>query len=225
MIPSVIQPQHGIIGDIAGVITTIIPGPIDDIIVDVGRRIFDKNGQPSGPQPPSQLPWSPTRSTFKPETWFAPQQEPIVQGDLNPCPSGQCYRQNWMGRDVCEPCDYNIGPTGTPNYPAQPQTGGGSCGYLPRGSSRLQPTQHQQTGQACCPPGYHLNKTTYFLKDGTCVPARSACVKNRMSFNPGNGRSSKRAARRLVKAVSHHNQIEKVLKGVVTRSRRTPRSK
>jgi hypothetical protein len=52
---------------------------------------------------------------------------------------------------------------------------------------------HPDAGGA--PAGYHLNKSDYFLKDGTFIPAGTQWVKNRR-LNPGNGRAVRRAARR-----------------------------
>ncbi len=46
------------------------------------------------------------------------------------------------------------------------------------------------------PRGYHLNKTAYFLRDGTFVPARSRYVRNR-SRNNANGRALRRAIGRV----------------------------
>ena len=50
-----------------------------------------------------------------------------------------------------------------------------------------------------CPPGlsgYHLNKSSYFLRDGTFVPEGTRMVRNR-SRNPYNKRAATRAASRL----------------------------
>lgn len=54
-----------------------------------------------------------------------------------------------------------------------------------------------QNGSApVVPSGYHLNKTGYFLKDGTYVAPRSRYVKNRRR-NPLNPRALSRALSRL----------------------------
>lgn len=42
------------------------------------------------------------------------------------------------------------------------------------------------------PAGHHLNKSSYFLRDGTFVPARSRWVRNR-TRNNANGRALRRA--------------------------------
>ena len=46
------------------------------------------------------------------------------------------------------------------------------------------------------PSGYHVNKTAYYLKDGTYVPEESRWVKNRRT-NPLNPRAASKALRRL----------------------------
>jgi hypothetical protein len=47
-----------------------------------------------------------------------------------------------------------------------------------------------------CPGGMHPNKSDYFLKDGTFVPAGTKCVKNRRR-NPMNPRALDRAIGRM----------------------------
>lgn len=39
------QPTYGFFGDVVGAVTSIIPGPIDDIIVGAGRKIFGGGGR------------------------------------------------------------------------------------------------------------------------------------------------------------------------------------
>jgi hypothetical protein len=46
-----------------------------------------------------------------------------------------------------------------------------------------------------CPKGYRLNRSDYFLKDGTFVPAGTRCVRMRRT-NPTNVRALRRALRR-----------------------------
>jgi hypothetical protein len=60
------------------------------------------------------------------------------------------------------------------------------------------------------PSGFHLNKTSYFLKDGTFVPAGSRMVKNRRR-NPLNPRAASNAVRRLEstkKAVRRFDRVQ-----------------
>jgi hypothetical protein len=47
-----------------------------------------------------------------------------------------------------------------------------------------------------CPKGYRLNKSSYFLKNGSHIPARSKCVRYRR-MNVANTRALKRSTRRL----------------------------
>lgn len=48
---------------------------------------------------------------------------------------------------------------------------------------------------AACPKGMRLNKSDYFLRDGTFVRAGTRCVKSRR-INAGNGRAVRRAITR-----------------------------
>lgn len=71
-----------------------------------------------------------------------------------------------------------------------------------------------ETGMMDAPPigapsGYHVNKSDYFLKDGTFVPAGSRWVKNRHR-NPLNPRAASRAVGRieaLKRATSRFSRI------------------
>ena len=47
-----------------------------------------------------------------------------------------------------------------------------------------------------CPKGFRLNKSSYFLKSGAHIPARSKCVRYRR-MNVANTRALKRSTRRL----------------------------
>jgi len=60
-----------------------------------------------------------------------------------------------------------------------------------------------------CQSGFHPNKSSYFLKDGSFIEAGSRCVKNRRR-NPLNPRAASRAISRLEsakKAVTRINRI------------------
>lgn len=48
---------------------------------------------------------------------------------------------------------------------------------------------------AACPKGMRLNKSAYFLRDGTFVAPATRCVKSRR-INAGNGRAVRRAIQR-----------------------------
>lgn len=53
--------------------------------------------------------------------------------------------------------------------------------------------------QLACPPGFHANKTNYFLKNGTFVREGTKCVKARRR-NPANMRAADRAIGRIESA-------------------------
>lgn len=65
------------------------------------------------------------------------------------------------------------------------------------------------------PRGYHLNKSAYFLRDGTFVPARSRFVRNR-SRNPANGRALRRAIGRVSSFNSTVKRSRKSLKALAS---------
>jgi hypothetical protein len=59
------------------------------------------------------------------------------------------------------------------------------------------------------PGGYHWNKTSYFLKDGTYVPEGSKLVKNRRR-NPLNPRAASRAISRLESAKKATRRLNRI---------------
>jgi len=67
-----------------------------------------------------------------------------------------------------------------------------------------------------CPSGYHLNTSSYFLKSGEFVPARSKCVKNRRR-NPLNPRALSRATGRLLAYDKTKKRVEKAIKKATPR--------
>jgi len=74
-----------------------------------------------------------------------------------------------------------------------------------------------------CPKGFHLNKSSYSLKDGTRIEERTLCVKNRRRNND-NGKAALRAARRLVGRKKHQETIDKALRAIAPRSSRRSKS-
>jgi len=74
---------------------------------------------------------------------------------------------------------------------------------------------------ACPPRGFHLNKSSYFLRDGTFVERGTVWVRNRRR-NASNGRANDHAIRRLSGA---QNQAKEVLRatGWRTISKRSAR--
>lgn len=75
-----------------------------------------------------------------------------------------------------------------------------------------------------CPKGFHLNKSSYTLKDGRRIEERTLCVKNRRRNND-NGKAALRAARRLVGRKKHQETIDKALRGIAPRARRSSSKK
>ena len=53
-----------------------------------------------------------------------------------------------------------------------------------------------RNGAVVCPSGYHLNRSSYFLRDGTFVPEGTRMVRNR-SRNPYNKKAATKASGRL----------------------------
>jgi hypothetical protein len=90
---------------------------------------------------------------------------------------------------------------------------------LEMGQAVAQQTGGQMTidanGKMCGCKGRHLNKTSYFLKDGTFVPAGTRWVKNRRRFDPGNTRATRRAIGRIRSAKA----LKDALAGVTVRDR------
>ena len=65
------------------------------------------------------------------------------------------------------------------------------------------------------PSGFHLNKSDYFLRDGTFVPKGTRLVKNRRR-NPNNPRANSRALKRITSA----KKAQKALDSVTIKCRR-----
>ena len=86
--------------------------------------------------------------------------------------------------------------------------------FVPSGPPTPQQPIPLQMG--ACPSGYHLNKTSYFLKDGTFVPARSKCVKNRRR-NPLNPHALNRATSRLLAYDKNKKRVERAIKKATPR--------
>jgi hypothetical protein len=63
------------------------------------------------------------------------------------------------------------------------------------------------------PQGYHLNKTAYFLRDGSFVPARSRYVRNR-TRNNANGRALRKAIGRVSGFAGDVKRSRKSLKAI-----------
>lgn len=108
-------------------------------------------------------------------------------------------------------------PPVMPDTPYAPPQNGGACGCTGRSSRVITPAVVD--GQKCCPSGYKLNKTTYYLCDGTCVPARTRCVKVRKT-NPANPTAGRAAARRLHRFHNTLKDVESAIRKVNPTRRR-----
>lgn len=109
----------------------------------------------------------------------------------------------------------DAGPGGVPTYPQQFQQMQPQPRYpmalpfvQPRGAAAHLPPP------SACPPGhsmagYHLNKSDYFLRDGTFVPKGTKWVKNRKR-NPANARATSRAISRVVGAKRYAQSLNRV---------------
>ena len=86
-------------------------------------------------------------------------------------------------------------PRGMGVFPQVPRPGVGAAveRFLPGGQTGMMPAPSATMG------GFHLNKTSYFLKDGTYIEAGTKWVKNRRR-NPGNMRALSRSMARLKSA-------------------------
>lgn len=94
-----------------------------------------------------------------------------------------------------------------------PRGPGGLIGAVPGVPGGVTGFQ-QDTGLAAagaCAKGFHLNRSSYFLKDGSFVAPMSRCVKNRRRNND-NGRAAMRAARRLLGRKKSQDAIDKALR-------------
>jgi len=94
-------------------------------------------------------------------------------------------------------------PPGGPQFPVAVKKPGALAAvqrFLPGGETGL---------GAGCPKGFHPNKSSYFLKDGTFVEKHSKCVKHRRRYNPANAQATSRSigrvnsAKRMQGALSH----------------------
>jgi len=95
---------------------------------------------------------------------------------------GQTFRPAVQPFSRPQPVLRRLGPVGTAvAVAAAPRVVSAVADrFLPAGAGEIQPA------------GTHLNKSSYFLRDGTFVPARSRYVRNR-TRNNANGRALRRA--------------------------------
>lgn len=79
---------------------------------------------------------------------------------------------------------------------------------VPGGATGFEVTT-QAGPSVACPPGFHPNKTSYFLKDGTFVPEGTRCVRNRRR-NPMNPRALSRAISRVESAKKASKRLSRI---------------
>jgi len=104
----------------------------------------------------------------------------------------------------------------------RPKGPGGIIGLLPGVKGGISGfAEDGAAGGAQCAKGFHVNKSTYHLKDGTTVLRGTRCVKNRRRNND-NGRAAMRAARRLLGRKKSQDQIDRALRAFAPRGRRKP---
>jgi len=108
-------------------------------------------------------------------------------------------------------------PTQTMPIPVTPSPGisGGIARLLPGGKSGYEVAVPMGVGQS--PSGYHWNKSSYFLSDGTFVPEGSKLVKNRRR-NAANPRALDRALGRVNSAKRLQHKLSKISTGKYTAS-------
>lgn len=106
----------------------------------------------------------------------------------------------------------------------RPKGPGGLIGAVPGVPGGVTGFQEDTAAAAAgqCAKGFHLNKSSYFLKDGSFVAPMSRCVKNRRRNND-NGRAAMRAARRLLGRKKSQDSIDRALRAFAP-ARRSKRS-
>jgi len=97
---------------------------------------------------------------------------------------------------------------------AMPGVPGGVTGFATNGDCPPE-------GVVCAPRGFHLNKSSYFLRDGTFIPRGTKFVRNRR-LNNANGRAQGRAIARLEKGVDNAKALLKA-QGYRTMSKQSAR--
>lgn len=122
----------------------------------------------------------------------------------SPSTSTVAFTGGWGGGVGARPISTSLIPQQAPPVPQVPVPGvqGSLQRLLPGGATGYQPA-----GPA--PSGYHWNKSDYFLKDGTFVPAGTKLVKNRRR-NPLNPRAASRAISRLESAKKATRRLDRV---------------
>ena len=69
-----------------------------------------------------------------------------------------------------------------------------------------------------CPKGFHPNKSSYFLKDGTFVEKHTKCVRDRRRYNPANAQATSRSIGRVNSAKRMQGALSQISTGKYTAS-------
>jgi len=69
-----------------------------------------------------------------------------------------------------------------------------------------------------CPKGFHANKSSYFLKDGTFVEKHTKCVRHRRRYNPANAQATSRSIGRVNSAKRMQGALSQISTGKYTAS-------
>ena len=178
---------------VGGVVGTVIPGPIGGF---VGRAIA--GGSPQRPGMPAGF-GSPLPAGSRVQ-----RPTPGVVGAVQRFLPGGATGFTTIPPELLAP-RIALPPALIPRGPggllgAVPGVPGGITGF---GNGDCPPG-------AECPKGHHLNRSNYFLNDGTFIPAGSRCVANRRR-NPENFRANRRAAGRLLARKRQADRMDKAL--------------
>lgn len=180
----------GFLGKVAKTAAGFIPGPVGTI----ARAGIDALGGGGGQAPvPARSAPRPQGPAPQPVSWSGPQ--PILTRGT-PGISGS-------------PTSNGFGAGITVNPPFAGAPGVGVSTHLgPTGGSAA-PQQVQPAPNGKAPSGFHWNKSSYFLKDGTFVEKGTKLVKNRRR-NPLNPKAASAAIRRLESAKKAVKRLDRV---------------
>ena len=99
-----------------------------------------------------------------------------------------------------------VGPRGQP------------VGQLPAGQGTQVAIDGTCPPGALCPKGFRVNKTSYFLRDGTFVPRESRCVRIRRR-DALNGRAALNSTRRLVAYTKANRRVATAIRAAARATR------
>jgi len=134
-----------------------------------------------------------------------------VAGSILPGPLGTAATA--VSRATASRSSVKVPPPRAVPRPSSSMTGiqvSSPFGSITAGRTTTQTTQYSASatpvvsGADGCPKGYKLNKTSYHLRDGTFVPARSKCVPYRTRNNTNQ--------KALTKAISRCGAFDKMVK-------------